>query len=149
MRALLGKQCRIITRGRRIDGLRQAPFAGLQPAVHKRRAVIDGICVAKPKNVAEFVHDGREKVELPGGSRRTVRQQPGFAGAVREFGVVERRRVHIPPVTGAVVVDLMFDLAREKGTAVVLITHDPLLADRADRVFTMMAGELTETTGAR
>lgn len=51
--------------------------------------------------------------------------------------------------TGAIVVDLMFDLARQQGTAVVLITHDPLLAARADRVFTMMAGELTETTGQR
>lgn len=46
--------------------------------------------------------------------------------------------------TGAVVVDLMFDLAREQGTAVVLITHDPALAARADRVLTMMLGELTE-----
>ena len=51
--------------------------------------------------------------------------------------------------TGAVVVDLMFDLARRQGTAVVLITHDPLLAQRADRVFTMTAGELVETTVAR
>ena len=51
--------------------------------------------------------------------------------------------------TGAVVVDLMFDLAREKGTSVVLITHDPHLAARADRVFTMTSGELTETTGTR
>ena len=49
--------------------------------------------------------------------------------------------------TGAVVVELMFDLARKQGTAVVLITHDPHLAARADRVFTMTAGELTETTG--
>lgn len=48
--------------------------------------------------------------------------------------------------TGAVVVDLMFDLARQHKTAVVLITHDPGLAARADRVFTMTAGELTETT---
>lgn len=47
--------------------------------------------------------------------------------------------------TGAVVVDLMFDLARKQGTAVVLITHDPALAARADRVFTMTQGELTET----
>ncbi len=50
--------------------------------------------------------------------------------------------------TGAVVVDLMFDLARKNGTAVVLITHDPALAARADRVFTMTQGELTETTVA-
>ena len=49
--------------------------------------------------------------------------------------------------TGALVVELMFDLARKQGTAVVLITHDPALAARADRVFTMTAGELTETTG--
>lgn len=51
--------------------------------------------------------------------------------------------------TGAVVVDLMFDLARSNKTAVVLITHDPALAARADRVFTMMQGELTETPVAR
>ncbi|WP_200950352.1 ABC transporter ATP-binding protein [Devosia sp. Root635] len=49
--------------------------------------------------------------------------------------------------TGALVVELMFDLARKQGTAVLLITHDPALAARADRVFTMTAGELTETTG--
>lgn len=48
--------------------------------------------------------------------------------------------------TGAIVVDLMFDLARRNKTAVVLITHDPALAARADRVFTMTQGELTETT---
>lgn len=48
--------------------------------------------------------------------------------------------------TGAVVIDLMFDLARRQGTSVVLITHDPSLAARADRVFTMTAGELVETT---
>ncbi|MFC3705316.1 ABC transporter ATP-binding protein [Devosia honganensis] len=47
--------------------------------------------------------------------------------------------------TGAAVADLMFDLARRNGTAMVLITHDPALAARADRVFTMMQGELAET----
>jgi putative ABC transport system ATP-binding protein len=51
--------------------------------------------------------------------------------------------------TGAVVIELMFNLAREQNTAVVLITHDPGLAARADRVFTMTQGELTESTPAR
>jgi putative ABC transport system ATP-binding protein len=50
--------------------------------------------------------------------------------------------------TGAVVIDLMFDLARRQGTSLVLITHDPTLAARADRVFTMTTGELLETTQA-
>lgn len=56
---------------------------------------------------------------------------------------------NLDQTTGAVVVDLMFDLARKQNTAVVLITHDPHLAERADRVFTMTAGELVETTVAR
>ena len=56
---------------------------------------------------------------------------------------------NLDQATGAIVVDLMFDLARQQHTAVVLITHDPDLAERADRVCTMMQGELTETTRKR
>ena len=52
---------------------------------------------------------------------------------------------NLDQATGARVIELMFDLARKQGTAVVLITHDPGLAARADHVFTMTAGELTET----
>jgi putative ABC transport system ATP-binding protein len=51
--------------------------------------------------------------------------------------------------TGAVVVELMFNLARQNGTSVVMITHDPHLAERTDRTFTMTQGQLTETTGNR
>jgi putative ABC transport system ATP-binding protein len=51
--------------------------------------------------------------------------------------------------TGALVVNLMFDLARQQHTAVVLITHDPSLAARADRVFTMTQGELVESAPVR
>ena len=47
--------------------------------------------------------------------------------------------------TGAQVIGLMFDLARQRGAAVIFVTHDPALAARADRVFTMTRGELTET----
>jgi putative ABC transport system ATP-binding protein len=53
---------------------------------------------------------------------------------------------NLDQATGARVIDQMFDLAREQGAAVVLITHDPGLAARADRVFTMEQGVLTETT---
>ncbi len=56
---------------------------------------------------------------------------------------------NLDQATGAVVVDLMFDLARKQRTAVVLVTHDPALAGRADRVFTMTQGELVETTPVR
>jgi len=51
--------------------------------------------------------------------------------------------------TGALVVELMFDLARQQQTAVLMITHDRALAARADRVLTMTQGELVEATPER
>jgi putative ABC transport system ATP-binding protein len=46
--------------------------------------------------------------------------------------------------TGAKVIELMFNLARKKNTAVLLITHDPNLARKADRMLTMNKGQLSE-----
>ncbi|MDP3315226.1 MAG: hypothetical protein Q8M47_04065, partial [Devosia sp.] len=46
--------------------------------------------------------------------------------------------------TGEVAVELLFSLARTHGTTVLLITHDPNLARRADRHFAMRQGELHE-----
>jgi putative ABC transport system ATP-binding protein len=51
--------------------------------------------------------------------------------------------------TGARVIELMFALARERGAAVIFVTHDPKLAARADRVFVMTQGQLTEDASAR
>jgi putative ABC transport system ATP-binding protein len=45
--------------------------------------------------------------------------------------------------TGAKVIELMFNLARQKGTAILLITHDRSLADKADRKLTMNHGRLS------
>ena len=45
--------------------------------------------------------------------------------------------------TGALVIELMLALARDKGTAILLITHDPVLAGKADRVLRMNHGRLT------
>ena len=43
---------------------------------------------------------------------------------------------------GALVADLLFDLARESGAALVLVTHDAALAARADRTLHMRDGRL-------
>ena len=43
---------------------------------------------------------------------------------------------------------LLFEMNREKGTTLVLVTHDNELAEYCDRQLTMNAGELVETTGA-
>lgn len=46
--------------------------------------------------------------------------------------------------TGEAVADLLFEMARRQGSTVLLITHDPALAARADRVLTMTQGHLSE-----
>jgi len=46
--------------------------------------------------------------------------------------------------TGERVMDLLFRLNREHGTTLVLVTHDPELARRCDRVLTIADGSLEE-----
>lgn len=49
--------------------------------------------------------------------------------------------------TGRAVIDLIFDLSRERGSTLVLVTHDPALADRCDRVISMADGRIVDDTG--
>lgn len=44
--------------------------------------------------------------------------------------------------TGDTIVDLMFNLRAEQGSALVLVTHDQRLAERCDRVLTVTEGRL-------
>jgi putative ABC transport system ATP-binding protein len=44
--------------------------------------------------------------------------------------------------TGEKVMELMFDLNREQGTTLVLVTHDSAIAERCDRRITIEAGQV-------
>jgi putative ABC transport system ATP-binding protein len=44
--------------------------------------------------------------------------------------------------TGEKIMELMFELNREQGTTLVLVTHDPVIAARCDRRITIEAGQL-------
>ncbi len=44
--------------------------------------------------------------------------------------------------TAAKVVDLLFELNQKHGTTLVLVTHDPVLAQKCDKTFHMQAGKL-------
>lgn len=46
-------------------------------------------------------------------------------------------------VTGDAVIKLMFELNQERGSTLVLVTHDPLIAARCKRTITIAAGRLT------
>ncbi|MDO9165991.1 MAG: ATP-binding cassette domain-containing protein, partial [Rhodoferax sp.] len=48
--------------------------------------------------------------------------------------------------TGEKVMELMFDLNREQGTTLVLVTHDRAIASRCARCITIEAGQVLDTT---
>ena len=49
--------------------------------------------------------------------------------------------------TGRDVIDLIFDLSKSRGSTLILVTHDPALADRCDRVISMADGRIVDDTG--
>jgi len=53
---------------------------------------------------------------------------------------------NLDAATGERVLDLLFDLRQEKGTSLVLVTHDPALAARADRRLRLDAGRVVPET---
>ena len=49
---------------------------------------------------------------------------------------------NLDPATGAAIIDLMFGLNAERGTTLVLVTHDEMLARRCMRVIRLAGGRL-------
>jgi putative ABC transport system ATP-binding protein len=56
---------------------------------------------------------------------------------------------NLDTANGALVADLLFELAAETGAALVLVTHDQALARRAGRVLRMQDGRLSPEADAR
>jgi putative ABC transport system ATP-binding protein len=50
--------------------------------------------------------------------------------------------------TGSQIIDLMFELNRERRTTLLLVTHDEALSQRCDRMLRLAAGELVPDAGA-
>ncbi|MEY3740900.1 MAG: hypothetical protein RLZZ192_1576 [Pseudomonadota bacterium] len=66
---------------------------------------------------------------------RAFAQQPAVLFADEPTGSLDE-------VTGAKIIDLMFELQRDRQTTLILVTHDPKLAARCDRQLVMQGGRL-------
>lgn len=76
-----------------------------------------------------------------------------LSGGEQQRVAVARALINAPPLlladeptgnldqsTGAQIIDLLFDLGREKNTTIILVTHDPAVAARCDRIIHLRDG---------
>ena len=83
--------------------------------------------------------------QLSGGEQQRVAIARAFASSV-EVLFADEPTGNLDTTTGAHIIDLIFDLNREFGTTLVLVTHDIRLAERCDRQIQLVSG-MIETAG--
>jgi putative ABC transport system ATP-binding protein len=79
--------------------------------------------------------------QLSGGEQQRVALARALAGDPALL-LADEPTGNLDRASAWIVTDLMFKLLAESGAAMVLVTHDPALADRADRRMVMDGGKL-------
>ncbi|RVT96375.1 ATP-binding cassette domain-containing protein [Rhodovarius crocodyli] len=92
-------------------------------------------------------HADKRPAQLSGGQRQRVAvaralvAEPGLVLADEPTAALDR-------ASGQEVVRLLSDLARRRGTPILLVTHDPRILDIADRIVAMEDGRIIDTSAA-
>jgi putative ABC transport system ATP-binding protein len=81
--------------------------------------------------------------QLSGGEQQRVAIARAFAGEPSVL-FADEPTGNLDTRTGGVVADLLFELNREAGTTLIVVTHDGTLASRCARQLVMDSGELSE-----
>jgi putative ABC transport system ATP-binding protein len=79
--------------------------------------------------------------QLSGGEQQRVAIARAFAGEAQVL-MADEPTGNLDAATGAEVAEVMFRLNRERGTTLLLVTHDPVIASRCARRLSLAGGKL-------
>jgi len=84
--------------------------------------------------------------QLSGGEQQRVALARAFASKPRVL-FADEPTGNLDTRTGETIIELLFEMNREFGTTLVLVTHDIKLADRCDRGLVLSAGKIVSEPG--
>ncbi|MGB0579514.1 MAG: ABC transporter ATP-binding protein [Limisphaerales bacterium] len=90
---------------------------------------------------------GHYPIQLSGGEQQRVALARAFINQPKLL-FADEPTGNLDGDTSSTVVDLVFDLNKELGTSLVLVTHDLELAKKTERVIRLKNGKVVEDTGA-
>ncbi|MFC5069882.1 ABC transporter ATP-binding protein [Flaviflagellibacter deserti] len=108
-------------------------LAGRPDAFDRARAELADVGLA--------AREGHYPAELSGGEQQRVALARALSTDPKVL-FADEPTGNLDGATGSSVSDLIFRKARERGMTLVLVTHDPVLAKRCDRVIAMRSGEI-------
>ncbi len=91
---------------------------------------------------------GHYPAQMSGGEQQRVAVARAFAGSPA-LVIADEPTGNLDSATGAAIVDLMFSIQAAQNTSLILITHDPSIAKRCDRLLQMQDGRTVETAAPR
>jgi oligopeptide transport system ATP-binding protein len=148
-------------RGQAVSMIFQDPMTSLNPYMRVVDQLAEGLIVHRGLSRTEARAEGvrmLDRVRIPDAARRAGLYPHEFSGGMRQrvmiaMALLARPRLLLAdePTTAldvtiqAQVLDLMADLARESGTAIILVTHDlGVVARLCDRVAVLYGGRVME-----
>jgi len=81
--------------------------------------------------------------QLSGGEQQRVALARAFATQPKLL-LADEPTGNLDGKTGQKVIEVMFDLQRQHGTTLILITHDPAIAQRCDRIVHLVDGRIVD-----
>ncbi len=110
-------------------------FAGRQDAFERAAEVLDAVGLSH--RVQHYPS------QLSGGEQQRVALARAF-GTEPKLLLADEPTGNLDSETGHTIIEIMFDLQRRQGATLILITHDPAIAKRCDRIVRLIDGRIVD-----